>query len=138
MFIFDVGDDEFGLKPMNCPATPPSSRILLELPRFADPLCGKREGLSQKSNAANSRALAGSGPSRSTTATFVRPEQIKVEVEQIMDMITDVLDTFDLEYDMALATRPEKSVGSDEIWDRAEEQLESVPTLTATSTRSRR
>ncbi len=43
-----------------------------------------------------------------------------------MDMITDVLETFDLEYEMALATRPEKSVGSDDIWEHAEEQLENV------------
>jgi len=57
---------------------------------------------------------------------FVRPEDIRQEVEQIMDMIDDVLTTFDLEYEVALATRPEKSVGSDEIWERAESQLESV------------
>jgi len=57
---------------------------------------------------------------------FVQPEDIRQEVEQIMDMIDDVLTTFDLEYEVALATRPEKSVGSDEIWERAESQLESV------------
>jgi len=37
-----------------------------------------------------------------------------------------VLETFDLDYEVALATRPEKSVGSDEIWEKAEAQLESV------------
>jgi threonyl-tRNA synthetase len=57
---------------------------------------------------------------------FVRPDQIEVEVDSIMDMIEQVFDTFGLEYEVQLATRPEKSAGSDEIWERAESQLESV------------
>jgi len=127
MFIFDVGDDEFGLKPMNCPGHAAifqdHSWSYRDLPiRYAEN--GKVYRKEQRGEL--------SGLSRVWAFTiddghlFVRPEQIKSEVEQIMDMITDVLDTFDLEYEMALATRPEKSVGSDEIWDRAEEQLESV------------
>ncbi|RZH67131.1 threonine--tRNA ligase [Natrinema altunense] len=127
MFIFDVGDDEFGLKPMNCPGHAAifqdHSWSYRDLPiRYAEN--GKVYRKEQRGEL--------SGLSRVWAFTiddghlFVRPEQIKSEVEAIMDMITDVLETFDLEYEMALATRPEKSVGSDEIWDRAEEQLESV------------
>jgi threonyl-tRNA synthetase len=43
-----------------------------------------------------------------------------------MDVIFDVLETFDLDYEVALATRPEKSVGSDEIWEKSEQQLRDV------------
>ncbi len=43
-----------------------------------------------------------------------------------MDAIYSVLDTFGLEAHVALATRPEKSVGGDEIWENAETQLRSV------------
>jgi threonyl-tRNA synthetase len=57
---------------------------------------------------------------------FVRPDQIEAEVESIMDMIEEVFDTFGLDYEVQLATRPEKSAGSDEIWERAESQLRSV------------
>ncbi|MFP8951773.1 threonine--tRNA ligase [Natrialbaceae archaeon A-arb3/5] len=127
MFIFDVGDDEFGLKPMNCPGHAAifqdQSWSYRDLPiRYAEN--GKVYRKEQRGEL--------SGLSRVWAFTiddghlFIRPDQIKREVEQIMDMITDVLETFDLEYEMALATRPEKSVGSDEIWDRAESQLESV------------
>jgi len=112
MFIFDVGDDEFGLKPMNCPGHAAifqdHSWSYRDLPiRYAEN--GKVYRKEQRGEL--------SGLSRVWAFTiddghlFVRPEQIKSEVEQIMDMITDVLDTFDLEYEMALATRPEKSVG---------------------------
>jgi threonyl-tRNA synthetase len=43
-----------------------------------------------------------------------------------MDSIYEVLETFGLEAHVALATRPEKSVGSDEIWEQSETQLRSV------------
>ncbi|SEW12218.1 threonine--tRNA ligase [Natrinema salifodinae] len=127
MFIFDVGDDEFGLKPMNCPGHAAifqdQSWSYRDMPiRYAEN--GKVYRKEQRGEL--------SGLSRVWAFTiddghlFVRPDQIESEVEQIMDMITDVLETFDLEYEMALATRPEKSVGSDEIWEKAESQLESV------------
>ncbi len=127
MFIFDVGDDEFGLKPMNCPGHAAifqdHSWSYRDLPiRYAEN--GKVYRKEQRGEL--------SGLSRVWAFTiddghlFIRPDQIRREVEEIMDMITDVLETFDLDYEMALATRPEKSVGSDEIWDRAEEQLENV------------
>ncbi|NKE36389.1 threonine--tRNA ligase [Natronococcus sp. JC468] len=127
MFIFDVGDDEFGLKPMNCPGHAAifqdQSWSYRDLPiRYAEN--GKVYRKEQRGEL--------SGLSRVWAFTiddghlFIRPDQIRQEVEEIMDMITEVLETFDLEYEMALATRPEKSVGSDEIWDRAEDQLEEV------------
>ncbi len=127
MFVFDVGDDEFGLKPMNCPGHATifddSSWSYRDLPmRYAEN--GKVYRKEQRGEL--------SGLSRVWAFTiddghlFVRPDQIEREVEQTMDMIDEVLSTFDLDYEVALATRPEKSVGSDEIWERAESQLESV------------
>ncbi len=127
MFIFDVGDDEFGLKPMNCPGHAAifqdQSWSYRDLPiRYAEN--GKVYRKEQRGEL--------SGLSRVWAFTiddghlFVSPEGIEAEVEAIMDMIVDVLETFDLEYEMALATRPEKSAGSDEIWEQAESQLESV------------
>ena len=41
-------------------------------------------------------------------------------------MIFEVVETLELEVDVALATRPDKSVGSDEIWESAEDQLRGV------------
>lgn len=127
MFIFDVGDDEFGLKPMNCPGHAAifqdHSWSYRDLPvRYAE---------NSKVYRKEQRGEL-SGLSRTWAFTiddghlFIRPDQIEREVEGIIFMITDVLETFGLEYEMALATRPEKSVGSDKMWERAEDQLESV------------
>ncbi|WP_254769099.1 threonine--tRNA ligase [Salinilacihabitans rarus] len=127
MFVFDVGDDEFGLKPMNCPGHAAifqdHSWSYRDLPiRYAED--GKVYRREQRGEL--------SGLSRVWAFTiddghlFVRPDQIEQEVEQILEMIFTVLETFDLDYEVSLATRPEKSVGSDEIWERAESILESV------------
>ncbi len=127
MFIFDVGDDEFGLKPMNCPGHAAifqdHSWSYRDMPvRYAEN--GKVYRKEQRGEL--------SGLSRVWAFTiddghlFVEPQGIEHEVETIINMITDVLETFDLEFEMALATRPEKSVGSDEIWEKAESQLRSV------------
>ncbi|AGN02547.1 threonyl-tRNA ligase [Salinarchaeum sp. Harcht-Bsk1] len=127
MFLFEVGDDEFGLKPMNCPGHAAifddSAWSYRDLPiRYAEN--GKVYRKEQRGEL--------SGLSRVWAFTiddghlFVKPDQIQAEVERIMDMIKEVLDTFGLDYQMSLATRPEKSVGSDEIWEKAESALESV------------
>ncbi|WP_435347934.1 threonine--tRNA ligase [Haloarchaeobius sp. HRN-SO-5] len=127
MFLFEVDDDEFGLKPMNCPGHAAifqnQSWSYRELPvRYAED--GKVYRKEQSGEL--------SGLSRVWAFTiddghlFVRPDQIEAEVEQIMNAIDTVLDTFELDYEVALATRPEKSVGSDEIWEKAESILERV------------
>jgi threonyl-tRNA synthetase len=127
MFLFELGDDEFGLKPMNCPGHATifdgQSWSYRDLPvRYAEN--GKVYRKEQRGEL--------SGLSRTWAFTiddghlFVRPDQIEAEVRQIMDMIFEVIDTFDLDVSVDLATRPEKSVGSDEIWEQAESQLEAV------------
>ena len=127
MFLLDVNDEEYGLKPMNCPGHATifnqSSWSYRDLPvRYAEN--GKVYRKEQRGEL--------SGLSRVWAFTiddghlFVRPDQIEREVNDIMDIIYEVLETFDLDYEVQLATRPEKSVGSDEIWEQAESQLESV------------
>jgi threonyl-tRNA synthetase len=127
MFLFELDDDEFGLKPMNCPGHATifddSSWSYRDLPvRYAEH--GKVYRKEQRGEL--------SGLSRTWAFTiddghlFVRPDQIEAEVETTIDMIFEVIETFDLEVGVDLATRPESSVGSDEIWEQAESQLRSV------------
>ncbi|WP_049987684.1 threonine--tRNA ligase [Halobellus rufus] len=127
MFLMDVNDEEYGLKPMNCPGHATifdqKSWSYRDLPvrYFEDGKVYRKEQRGELS-----------GLSRVWSFTiddghlFCRPEQIEQEVNQVMDAIYEVLDTFDLDAHVALATRPEKSVGGDEIWEQAESQLRSV------------
>ena len=127
MFLLDVNDEEYGLKPMNCPGHATifdqHNWSYRDLPvRYFEN--GKVYRKEQRGEL--------SGLSRVWAFTiddghlFVRPDQIEQEVRQIMDMIFEVIGHFDLEVEVALATRPEKSVGGDEIWEQAETQLQEV------------
>ncbi len=58
---------------------------------------------------------------------YCTPDQVKEEFKKVMKLCFDFYDTFGLELDhVELSTRPEKSIGSDEIWDRAESTLKEV------------
>ena len=127
MFLLDVNDEEYGLKPMNCPGHATifnqGNWSYRDLPiRYAEN--GKVYRKEQRGEL--------SGLSRVWAFTiddghlFVKPDSIEREVNVIMDQIGEVLETFDLDYEVALATRPEKSVGADGIWETAESQLRDV------------
>jgi len=128
MFLFEMGDDEeYGLKPMNCPG----HATIFDQNNWSYRDLPKRFYENGKVYRKEQRGEL-SGLSRVWAFTiddghlFVRPDQIDDEVDSIMDMIFQVLETFELDYKVFLATRPEKSVGSDEIWEKAESQLRDV------------
>jgi threonyl-tRNA synthetase len=58
---------------------------------------------------------------------FCKEEQLEKEIEKVMEMIEMFYKQFKLKFDhVELSTRPEKRIGSDEIWDKAEKLLEKV------------
>jgi threonyl-tRNA synthetase len=54
------------------------------------------------------------------------PEQLNDEILGIINFVRDVMGIFGFEYSMELSTRPEKSIGSDEDWERATRALENA------------
>ncbi len=57
---------------------------------------------------------------------FCTEKQIEEEIEKIIELIDFFYKKFNLSYRVELSTRPEKRIGSDKIWDKAEKILESV------------
>ena len=57
---------------------------------------------------------------------FCTPEQYAQEIEGVFDFCCFILDSFGFDYHVGLKTRPEKRLGTDEIWDMAENGLRSV------------
>lgn len=56
---------------------------------------------------------------------YCLPDQLQDEIVQVLDLTETILSRFGFDkYDIMLSTRPEKSVGSDEIWDAATLALE--------------
>jgi threonyl-tRNA synthetase len=120
------GDEEFGLKPMNCPGHcllfRDEIKSYRDLPiRYADfsalhrnEVSGSLTGLTRVRRFHQDDAHI-----------FCRPDQILSEIEQTLKFVGMVYDTFGLgPYKLLLSTRPKDSfIGTVDEWDRAENQL---------------
>jgi threonyl-tRNA synthetase len=54
------------------------------------------------------------------------PEQLDGEIKGVLRFVQEVMAIFGFEYEMEISTRPEKSIGSDEDWERATNALMSA------------
>ena len=54
---------------------------------------------------------------------FCTPDQLNIEIKRVLDFVDDVMGIFGFSYEVELSTRPQKSIGSDEIWEHATQAL---------------
>ncbi|NQT84595.1 threonine--tRNA ligase, partial [bacterium] len=120
----DVDGIDYYIKPMNCPGHiliyANRTRSYRELPvRLAElgtvyryERGGTLHGM-----------LRVRGFTQDDSHIFCTPEQLKEEIVGVMDFADFMMKTFHYKYTTYLSTRPEKSVGSDEIWEMAETRL---------------
>ena len=125
MYFTDVEDHPMGLKPMNCPAHiqiyKEERRSYRDLPiRYAE------QGLVHRHEP--SGTLHGLLRVRSITQDdahiFCSEDQIQQEVIGCLDFGFFLYHTFGFEPRLELSTRPDKRIGSEEMWDAAEAALE--------------
>ncbi len=58
---------------------------------------------------------------------YCTPDQIKDELKKVIDLCFEIYETCGLKVDhIELSTRPENSIGSDEVWERAERLMREV------------
>jgi threonyl-tRNA synthetase len=55
---------------------------------------------------------------------FCDPSQIMEEVMLVLDFLNHVYGLFGFNFELELSTRPEKRLGDEELWDKAEAALE--------------
>src|ERR671915_2310575 len=125
MYFTDVEDRPMGLKPMNCPGH--CQIYKRELRSYRDlPLRLAEQGLVHRHEP--SGTLHGLLRVRHITQddahVFCREDQIEEEVLRCLDFGFFIYDQFGLEPRLELSTRPEKRVGTEEMWDKAEAALE--------------
>ncbi|MET3543797.1 threonyl-tRNA synthetase [Paenibacillus favisporus] len=127
MYFTQVDETEYALKPMNCPGHmlifKSGLRSYRELPiRLAE--------FGQVHRHEYSGALSGMMRVRTfcqdDAHLFVRPDQIEEEIAGVIDLIDHMYAIFGFSYRIELSTRPEDSMGSDELWEQAEQSLRSV------------
>lgn len=120
-----VEDEVYQLKPMNCPfhclVFKDGLKSYRELPlRWAE--------LGTVYRYERSGTLHGlmrvRGFTQDDAHIFCLPDQLADEIRRVLDLTEGILSRFGFEeYEIMLSTRPEKSVGSDEIWTKATEAL---------------
>ncbi len=54
---------------------------------------------------------------------FCRPDQLKEEIQGVLDYVMELLSTFKLDYVINIGTKPEKYIGSDNAWEHATQAL---------------
>jgi len=116
--------EEYGIKPMNCLAHVKifahKTRSYKELPlRFFEFGTVHRH---EKSGVLHG-LLRVREFTQDDAHIFCRPDQIEEEVIKVLDFVDSIMQRFGFEYEMEISTRPEKSIGSDEIWEKATEAL---------------
>ncbi|HLT18987.1 MAG TPA: threonine--tRNA ligase [Thermomicrobiales bacterium] len=116
----DIDGLNYYLKPMNCPGHikiyNSTIRSYRDLPiRYAE--------LGTVYRYERSGALHGMlrvrGFTQDDAHIFCLPEQLVDEVKGVLDLALYFADVFGYEYQIYISTRPEKSIGSDENWERA-------------------
>lgn len=132
MYFFEINEGtkeeprmtEYGVKPMNCPG-----HVILykndihsyrELPIryfefgtvYRHEMSGAVHGL-----------MRARGFTQDDAHVFCREDQVVDEVVAILDLADDIMKEFGFEYAAEISTRPEKSIGTDDMWEKAEDFL---------------
>ena len=125
MYFVEADERQYAVKPMNCPTHcliyANSLRSYRDLPiRYADfGRLHRYERSGQTSGLTRVRSFA-----QDDAHVFCTPGQVEAEVLRAVSIIRDIYSTFGFsELLIELSTRPEKRLGSDELWDRAEKDL---------------
>jgi threonyl-tRNA synthetase len=124
MYLTEIDGQEYGIKPMNCighiqifKQTQKSYRDL--------PLKYYEYGVVHRHE--KSGVLHGLLRVREFTQDdahiFCTPEQIAPEVLEVVEFVDSVMKLFGFEYTMEIATKPEKAIGEDDVWEMATQGL---------------
>jgi len=125
MYYTEIDEQSYGIKPMNCPGHlliyRSRTRSYRDLPMryfelgtvYRHELSGVLHGL-----------MRVRGFTQDDAHIFCTPEQLQDEIIGVIDFAAHMLSVFGFsEYKLYLSTRPEKSVGTDEQWERATQAL---------------
>lgn len=124
MYTLTIDDEDYAIKPMNCPGSFMVYRNDLHSYREFPIRMGE---IGRVHRHELSGALHGLMRVRAFTQDdahiFMLPEQIKDEIKNVVRKIDEIYEKFGFKYSIEISTRPEDSMGSDEDWENAESSL---------------
>ncbi len=132
MYFFNINEgtdeeprySEYGVKPMNCPG-----HVMLyknELHSYRDlPLRYFEFGTVYRHEMSGvvHGLLRARGFTQDDAHVFCTRDQVVDEVVAILDLVDHIMSTFGFEYSAEISTRPEKSIGTDDMWEHATNAL---------------
>ncbi len=127
MYFTSIDDQDFAVKPMNCPGAMLVYRSKMHSYRDLPRRIGEM-GIVHRHEL--SGALHGLLRVRTFTQDdahiFMLPSQVESEVAGVINLMDRFYSVFGLKYRVELSTRPEKAMGTAEMWDKATDILEQV------------
>lgn len=132
MYFFNINEGteenpsyvEHAVKPMNCPG-----HVLLyksELHSYRDlPLRYFEFGTVYRHEMSGvvHGLLRARGFTQDDAHVFCTRDQVVDEVVSILDLVDHIMSTFGFQYEAEISTRPDKSIGSDDMWEHATNAL---------------
>ncbi len=132
MYFFNINEgsdenprlSEYGVKPMNCPG-----HVMLyrnEIHSYRDlPLRLFEFGTVYRHEMSGvvHGLLRARGFTQDDAHVFCTRDQVIDEVVAILDLVDHIMSTFGFEYMAEISTRPEKSIGTDDMWEHATSSL---------------
>ena len=125
MYISEIDEKIYAIKPMNCPGTVLAYKSSL---RSYKDLPLKLAEMGHVHRHEYSGALHGLMRVRAFTQDdthiFCTKEQIEEQITEIINLYDRYYTLFGFEYNIELSTKPEKAIGDDALWELAESSLE--------------
>ena len=132
MYFFQINEgtdeeprySEYGVKPMNCPG-----HVIIyknELHSYRDlPLRYFEFGTVYRHEMSGvvHGLLRARGFTQDDAHVFCTRDQVVDEVVAILDLVDHIMSTFGFQYEAEISTRPEKSIGTDDMWEHATNAL---------------
>ena len=129
MFSPSLNDDqEYYLKPMNCPFHIMYYRSALRSYRDLPMRVGELGTVYRYERGGTLHGMMRvRGFTQDDAHIFCRPDQVEDEIDGVLDLTFDLLGAFGFDkYTVNVSTRPDKAVGSDEQWTLAENSLKNT------------
>lgn len=124
MYFTEIDGQGYGIKPMNCLA---HMLIYKSKVRSYRDLPKRYFELGTVHRHEKSGVLHGLMRVRQFTQDdahiICTPDQLQDEIRGVLNFVAEVMKIFDFAFEVEISTRPEKSIGSDQDWDRATEAL---------------
>ena len=127
MFVMELENETYSLKPMNCPE---ATIIYSSTLRSYKDLPIRLSEIGRLHRNELSGALGGLMRVRQITMDdahiFARPDQILAEISSVMKLVKEFYKTMGFNPNFYLSTKPDKAMGDPKLWDKAEKALETA------------